>query len=778
MSSDALNRSDPALHNLNTDTLQPPAGFRDSVGDRTSYGAQSSMTYDSSQPLPNLNKGYQEDTAGSRDSGILLADKEERGGAAATTPPLGANDEEEVAMAYRTDKNNDKKKRPWPLILGVGLLIVAIVVVAVIVPVYFKVIKKNNSSSAAAASPDTAGGKNNGGSGSSGNGGNTTSTGGGGTPTPTTSTVATGGYGSTVTTEDGTTFQYMNTFGGFWVSDPNDPYNNNAQAQSWSPPINQSWQWGVDVVRGVNLGGWLVPEPFIVPALFEPYLNGSTPAKDEWTLSQAMAADTANGGLDQLETHYKTFITEEDFAKIASAGLNWVRLPIPFWAISAFPGEPFLQGTSWKYILKAFAWARKYGIRVNLDLHTMPGSQNGYNHSGKGGQVDWLYGTMGLANAQRSLDYMRIFVEFISQKEFANLVPYFGVVNEPLVKSIGMDVMGSFYLHMHDVLRNVTGIGEGHGPYLSIHDGFEGLGGWSDFLPGSDRMAMDSHPYMCFTNPDPSPISSQHQKPCDSWASSFNTSWSTFGVTTAGEWSLAVNDCGYWVNGVNAGTRWEGTLSTYGGPTGGQGSNGCDTWNNWQTWDQGRKDDLKAIALASMDALQNYFFWTWKIGNSSVLGTVGAPLWSYSLGLENGWMPTDPRAAVGVCGGGSPVTPLKPAMTGGAGAGSFSNSVRAANPWPPTTLAPGGQSGDALPTYTQTGTPIPTLAMPSSSASVTDDGWFNPADTTPMYTPVAGCTYPDAWDAQDASAPSACSGNPKRRVRNVVPMPRRTAAPA
>jgi hypothetical protein len=44
------------------------------------------------------------------------------------------------------------------------------------------------------------------------------------------------------------------------------------------------------------------------PALFERYLNNSQPAVDEWTLSQAMAADTVNGGLKQLEDHYNTFI--------------------------------------------------------------------------------------------------------------------------------------------------------------------------------------------------------------------------------------------------------------------------------------------------------------------------------------------------------------------------------------------------------------------------------------------------------------------------------------
>ncbi|KAG8874497.1 hypothetical protein FRB97_005864 [Tulasnella sp. 331] len=718
------------------------------------------MTYESATPAPSVNMGYraeeQQSADGPRESAVLLADKEGR--ASAPSPQSGFDDQ--------SIRHSGRKKRPMMLIVGLGLLIAVIVIVAVIVPVYFKVIKPHSSSSDSSSGSSGSGTSGGGGSGGGGGGGSQAPTG-----------AITGGYGSLITTEDGTSFTYMNTFGGIWVSDPNDPYNDNAQAQSWSKPLNQSWDWNVDKVRGVNLGGWLVPEPFIAPSLFEPYQNSSTlNATDEWTLSEAMALDTANGGLSQLETHYKTFITEEDFARIASAGLNWVRLPIPFWAISKFDGEPFLEGVAWTYALKAFAWARKYGIRVNLDLHTMPGSQNGYNHSGKGGQVNWLYGVMGYANGQRSLDYMRVFVEFITQPEFANVVPHFGVVNEPLVKTIGLDVMGSFYLHMHDVLRNITGLGAGHGPYLSIHDGFEPLSDYANFLPGNDRLALDSHPYMCFTDQDPSPISTQLQKPCDSWADSFNTSWSSFGVTTAGEWSLAVNDCGYWVNGVGAGTRWEGTFYSWSGTTGNEGIHGCDSWNDWQSWNDTLKADFQQIALASMDALQNWFFWTWKIGNSTVLGTVGAPFWSYSLGLEQGWMPTDPRAAVGVCGGSSPASSLTPQMTGGPGSGDFAASVRKANPWPPTTIAPSGYSATQLPSYTQTGTPIPTLSMPSVSATVTDNGWFDPSDTTPMYTPIAGCTYPDAWDATDVPLPAACTGA-ARRVRNVVPMPKRTAAP-
>jgi hypothetical protein len=54
----------------------------------------------------------------------------------------------------------------------------------------------------------------------------------------------------------------------------------------------------------------------------------------------------------------------------------------------------------------------------------------GYNHSGKLGEVNFLNGVMGYANAQRMLDYIRVIVEFISQPQYKDLVPMFGIVNE------------------------------------------------------------------------------------------------------------------------------------------------------------------------------------------------------------------------------------------------------------------------------------------------------------------------------------------------------------
>jgi hypothetical protein len=67
----------------------------------------------------------------------------------------------------------------------------------------------------------------------------------------------------------------------------------------------------------------------------------------------------------------------------------------------------------------------------------------GFNHSGKYGNINFLNGAMGVANAQRALGYIRIIAEFISQPEWRNVVPVFGIMNEARVAVIGMDQMTS-----------------------------------------------------------------------------------------------------------------------------------------------------------------------------------------------------------------------------------------------------------------------------------------------------------------------------------------------
>jgi glucan 1,3-beta-glucosidase len=50
---------------------------------------------------------------------------------------------------------------------------------------------------------------------------------------------------------------------------------------------------------------------------------------------------------------------------------------------------------------------------------------------------------MGIANAQRTLDYIRIIAEFISQPEYQNVIPMFSIVNEALLSTIGKPALTS-----------------------------------------------------------------------------------------------------------------------------------------------------------------------------------------------------------------------------------------------------------------------------------------------------------------------------------------------
>jgi aryl-phospho-beta-D-glucosidase BglC (GH1 family) len=532
--------------------------------------------------------------------------------------------------------------------------------------------------------------------------------------------------------------------------------------------LNETFNFGVDRIRGVNLGGWLTLEPFISPALYQQYLSNPTPPVDEWTLSQAMAADTAGGGLQkQLETHYSTFITEEDFAQIAGAGLNFVRIPLPYWAIEVRGDEPFLPNVAWTYFLKAVKWARKYGLRINLDFHALPGSQNGWNHSGKLGTVNVLSGPMGLANAQRSLDYIRIIAEFISQPEYQNVIAIFGITNEPQGPVIGQENLQRYYMQAYSNVREASGVGKGKGPFVSFHEGFLGLPKWADYLPNADRLAVDTHPYLCFGGQSAATMDTYANTPCTTWGAQINTSMSAFGMTTAGEWSNAVTDCGLWVNGVGLGTRYEGNYTGDTSPAVGS----CEPWTNWQAYDATTKKNIQIFAEASMDALQNWFFWTWKIGNSSVSGTVEAPAWSYQLGLQEGWMPTDPRTANGACNNQNPwAGPLAPWQTGGAGAGQIPASISASFTWPPTLISNAG-AATLLPSYTPTGT-VPTLPAPTFSPTGTasksvinaGDGWQNPSDTAGAMVAISSCSYLDPWIGPDAQPPSPlCSGAAAKR---------------
>ncbi|TFL03517.1 glycoside hydrolase superfamily [Pterulicium gracile] len=662
------------------------------------------------------------------------------------TSAHGFASEKAYGGAHQPRAKSNRKK-----IILIALAALLIIIVVVVVAIYFTVIKPKNDES----------------SGNSGNqsGSDKDDKPGKGDDVDVNVPVlaVTGGDGSEITMEDGTKFIYNNTFGGTWYWDPKDPLNMSAKAQSYTPAMNATWQYGVDRIRGVNLGGWLNTEPVscsISPVIqFMRLTDISLTTYDEWTLSEQMRLDTAGGGIEKLmEDHYKTFITEEDFAKIAAAGLNWIRLPIGWWAIEVLEGEPFLPKVSWNYFLKAIEWARKYGLRINLDLHAVPGSQNGWNHSGRLGETNFLRGPAGYVNAQRTLDYIRILTEFISQPQYKDVVPMFGILNEVKNDQTGEENVLAFYYEAYRIMREVGGIGAGNGPIISYHDAFLPRSTFNEWLPNADRISLDNHPYLCFNEQSSAPYSTYINTPCTAWSDNYQSVHNNFGLIVAGEFSNAITDCGLYLNGVGDGTRYEGDYIHGTWPRRGS----CEEFTDYARWDAQTRDDIMQFALHSMDALGNYFFWTWRIGESLESGKVETPAWSYKLGLEERWMPTDPRVADGLCVNGSPADiPLKPHNLGAPGSGVIPAAVTQAIVWPPATITMGGAL-DSLPVWTPTGE-LPILPVPTFADAPDVDvgtGWHS-SDRTGMAVNPAGCPAVDGWvlNGGDVAAAVRCGGS-------------------
>lgn len=178
------------------------------------------------------------------------------------------------------------------------------------------------------------------------------------------------------------------------------------------------------------------------------------------------------------------------------------------------------------------------------------------------------------------------------------------------------------------MIRSITGYGAGKGAYITIHDGFYGPERWIDFMRGADRTIMEMHPYFAFTGgPNMEPIATGTGitagglwpiRACSRWGGLFSDRYeesrhtsfvvrsdafypisrSSFGISFAGEWSSTWNDCGLFLNGI-------GLRATYGGD--------CEQWQDSTNWNASTKAGILQLGMATMDALDSWFFWTWKV---------------------------------------------------------------------------------------------------------------------------------------------------------------------
>lgn len=260
----------------------------------------------------------------------------------------------------------------------------------------------------------------------------------------------------------------------------------------------QQWSWTDTNTKafGVSLGSWLVLERW----LLEDWMvqEGGPNAWDEYRFTQNLGSSNASS---ILQNHYNTWVTESDMDNIMNSGVNLVRIPIPFWAfIPTVSPEPYVNAGIMDQLNKMLGWCYSRGLYVMLDMHAMPGSQNGDQSSGHNTtDIEWYT----QANQDRSDTFLNNVLQWATSSNYSSIINAIGVVNEPRVinndqslNQTRFDITQSYYERSYAacVKANIP---------MTFHHGFvpgtpaQKMATWANFVSGKNPnfLIYEDHPY-------------------------------------------------------------------------------------------------------------------------------------------------------------------------------------------------------------------------------------------------------------------------------------------
>ena len=262
----------------------------------------------------------------------------------------------------------------------------------------------------------------------------------------------------------------------------------------------------MDKIRGVNLGNWLVLEKWMNPLMFE-----GTDCEDETWLCRTLPDIIKQ---ERYFQHRSTYITERDFLYIAGQGLNAVRIPVPYFIFG--DRDPFIGCI--EFLDLAFNWAEAHGLQILIDLHTAPGSQNGFDNGGICGVCTW-------AQNRAEVEYVLHVLERLAER-YRDRPGLWGlqVLNEPISERVWTEgriqerypprdpaeaagsgpipthFLKTFYREAYRRIRL-------HLPETKavvFHDGFR-LTEWDGYFTDGVfvNVVLDTHPYLMGAHPSP-----------------------------------------------------------------------------------------------------------------------------------------------------------------------------------------------------------------------------------------------------------------------------------
>jgi len=141
-------------------------------------------------------------------------------------------------------------------------------------------------------------------------------------------------------------------------------------------------------------------------------------------------------------------------------------------------------------------WAKDRKMYIWLDMHAAPGSQNGFDNSGRLGNATW---DSSMENVNRTLAA----IEWLAQKSvesgLKDVVTGFGLLNEP-DHHIKYWRMLSFYNNAYEIIRTI--LGDGVSVYIGDMFNPQSFNWyWHNGNPiAATNVYLDSHVYACFVD--------------------------------------------------------------------------------------------------------------------------------------------------------------------------------------------------------------------------------------------------------------------------------------
>ena len=198
------------------------------------------------------------------------------------------------------------------------------------------------------------------------------------------------------------------------------------------------------LLRGFGLGGWLVPEGYMLHN--QAWISGfESPTDIENHIVDLIGSEAAE---DFWNLYRENYVAQADIDQIAEWGFNHIRVPFHYKQFYDSTGTETPIG--YEIIDELISWCEPYNIYIILDMHCAPGGQNGGPISDSDGTA-----RLWLEESNKALT-IQIWKEIATYYADHTLIGGYDLINEPVLPGgVTLQEFKQLYIDITNAIREV-----------------------------------------------------------------------------------------------------------------------------------------------------------------------------------------------------------------------------------------------------------------------------------------------------------------------------------